>query len=117
MQGSDAAVDHVLISGREREVYANVVVNATGPFADGVRRMSDPGCTPMIQPSSGAHVTLPDFYAGNGVGMIIPRTKDGRVLFMLPWQNQVIAGTTGALISHHLLLQVILFRLPRMPLV
>ena len=79
-------------------MYAKVVVNATGPFADGVRRMSDPECTPMIQPSAGAHVTLPDFYAGNGVGMIIPRTKDGRVLFMLPWQNQVIAGTTGTLI-------------------
>ena len=76
-------------------MHAKVVINATGPFADTIRRMSDPACTPMIQPSAGAHITLPDFYAGKGVGMIIPRTKDGRVLFMLPWQDRVIAGTTG----------------------
>lgn len=72
-----------------------MVVNATGPFADGIRKLSDPTCTPMVQPSAGAHVTLPEYYANKGVGMIIPKTKDGRVLFMLPWLDRVIAGTTG----------------------
>lgn len=30
------------------------------------------------------------------VGMIVPKTKDGRVVFMLPWLDQTIAGTTDS---------------------
>ena len=29
--------------------------------------------------------------------MIVPKTKDGRVVFMLPWLDATIAGTTGTL--------------------
>jgi glycerol-3-phosphate dehydrogenase len=28
--------------------------------------------------------------------MIVPKTRDGRVVFMLPWQGATIAGTTDA---------------------
>lgn len=28
--------------------------------------------------------------------MIVPKTKDGRVVFMLPWLDQTIAGTTDS---------------------
>ncbi|KDD76040.1 FAD dependent oxidoreductase [Helicosporidium sp. ATCC 50920] len=78
------------------KVYAKVVINATGPFADGVRSLSAPEGAPMIQPSSGVHVTLPDYYSPEGVGLIVPKTKDGRVVFMLPWLGHTIAGTTDA---------------------
>lgn len=30
------------------------------------------------------------------VGMIVPKTSDGRVVFMLPWLDQTIAGTTDS---------------------
>ena len=50
----------------------------------------------MIMPSAGVHVTLPDYYSPEHLGMIVPKTKDGRVVFMLPWENATIAGTTGA---------------------
>jgi glycerol-3-phosphate dehydrogenase len=38
----------------------------------------------------------PDYYChgAGGAGMIVPKTKDGRVVFMLPWEGRVIAGTT-----------------------
>ena len=73
------------------------MINATGPFADGVRRLSDPGAKPMIMASAGVHVTLPDYYSPEqNLGMIVPKTKDGRVVFMLPWLEATIAGTTGA---------------------
>ena len=73
------------------------MINATGPFADSVRRMSDPAATPMIMASAGVHVTLPDYYSPEQhLGMIVPKTKDGRVVFMLPWLEATIAGTTGA---------------------
>ena len=41
-------------------------------------------------------MTLPDYYSPEHLGMIVPKTKDGRVVFMLPWQSATIAGTTGA---------------------
>ncbi|GIL75420.1 hypothetical protein Vretimale_8058 [Volvox reticuliferus] len=79
------------------EVYARVVLNTTGCFVDQVRHMSQPGAPDIIQPSAGAHITLPAFYGGSSrSGIIIPKTKDGRVVFMLPFLDSVIAGTTDA---------------------
>jgi len=49
---------------------------------------------PAVLGSSGTHITLPDFYGSSKNGMIIPKTKDGRVVFMLPFQHHIIAGTT-----------------------
>lgn len=83
-------------TGRSFDVHARAVVNATGPYADRLRRMSDPGAKPAVTGSSGAHITLPEWYGSGAVGMIVPKTKDGRVVFMLPWQGRVIAGTTDA---------------------
>eukprot|EP00200_Dunaliella_tertiolecta_P010687 CAMPEP_0202381224 /NCGR_PEP_ID=MMETSP1127-20130417/34157_1 /ASSEMBLY_ACC=CAM_ASM_000462 /TAXON_ID=3047 /ORGANISM="Dunaliella tertiolecta, Strain CCMP1320" /LENGTH=669 /DNA_ID=CAMNT_0048980117 /DNA_START=127 /DNA_END=2137 /DNA_ORIENTATION=- len=82
------------ISGKEFDVHAKLVINAAGPFADDVRRASDPSKKPSVQGASGTHITLPDFYGSSKNGMIIPKTKDGRVVFMLPFQHHIIAGTT-----------------------
>ena len=82
--------------GRVFEVHARVVVNATGPFSDHVRQMADPGAAPIVQPSAGVHITLPDYYSPIGTGLIVPKTKDGRVVFMLPWLGHTIAGTTDS---------------------
>ena len=71
------------------------VVNATGPFVDRIRQLSQPEAASMVSPSSGVHVTLPDYYSPQNLGMIVPKTKDGRVVFMLPWKEATIAGTTG----------------------
>ncbi len=64
-----------------------------------VRQMSEPEAGKMIMPSAGVHITLPDYYSPEHLGMIVPKTKDGRVVFMLPWEDATIAGTTGALRS------------------
>lgn len=84
------------LTGNTTDVHARVVVNATGPFADQVRHMSDPKLGEMILPSAGVHVTLPDYYSPENIGMIVPKTKDGRVVFMLPWLGETIAGTTDS---------------------
>ncbi len=44
-------------------------------------------------------MTLPDYYSPEHLGMIVPKTKDGRVVFMLPWLDATIAGTTGLCLS------------------
>ena len=85
-----------VLTGKTTDVYASVVINATGPFADSIRHLSQPKAPTMILPSAGVHVTLPDYYSPENVGMIVPKTKDGRVVFMLPWQGETIAGTTDS---------------------
>eukprot|EP00164_Ancoracysta_twista_P009659 GFYU01014374.1.p1 GENE.GFYU01014374.1~~GFYU01014374.1.p1 ORF type:complete len:653 (+),score=190.90 GFYU01014374.1:38-1960(+) len=82
------------VTGEEWTIKGKVVVNATGPFTDAIRRMDEPECTKIMQPSSGVHVMLPDYYSPSSMGMIVPKTKDGRVVFMLPWEGLTVAGTT-----------------------
>ncbi|XP_058084283.1 glycerol-3-phosphate dehydrogenase SDP6, mitochondrial [Magnolia sinica] len=84
------------LSGKEFDTYAKVVVNAAGPFCDSVRKMADKDAPPMICPSSGVHIVLPDYYSPEGMGLIVPKTKDGRVVFMLPWLGRTVAGTTDS---------------------
>ena len=45
-------------SGDEFTAAAKVVVNATGPFTDGVRRLADLRSRPMIAPSQGIHLVF-----------------------------------------------------------
>jgi glycerol-3-phosphate dehydrogenase len=51
---------------------------------------------PIVQPSSGVHITLPNYYSPRTLGLIDPQTSDDRVIFFLPWQGNTIAGTTDS---------------------
>ncbi len=82
-------------AGQERyEVRADVVINATGPFVDAVRRLDDPDAPDILKTSSGIHVVLPGRFSPPDTGLLIPRTEDGRVLFLLPWLGHTLVGTT-----------------------
>ena len=93
------AVVRDTLTGESFQVKAKCVVNATGIFVDKIRKMDDPAARNMVQPSSGSHVVLPDYYSPRGMGLLDPATSDGRVIFFLPWQNMTIAGTTGIAIE------------------
>ncbi|GAB7361569.1 hypothetical protein MBLNU230_g1621t1 [Neophaeotheca triangularis] len=80
----------------EFSVKAKGIVNATGPFCDAIRKMDDQSIPEMVAPSSGVHVVLPGYYSPAEMGLIDPKTSDGRVMFFLPWQGNTIAGTTDA---------------------
>ncbi len=81
-------------SGHEMEVRAKVVINATGVFADAVRRMDDAGAKAMLSPSQGIHFVLPREFLPGDTAIMIPKTDDGRVLFAVPWHSRVVVGTT-----------------------
>lgn len=81
-------------SGREHEVQASVVINATGVFADQVRRMDEPDAAALVAPSQGVHLVLPDAFLPGEHALMIPRTDDGRVLFVVPWHKRALLGTT-----------------------
>ncbi len=42
---------------------------------------------------------LPDYYSPDHMGLVVPKTKDGRVVFMLPWLGRTVAGTTDSAIT------------------
>ncbi|KAI9468936.1 MAG: FAD dependent oxidoreductase-domain-containing protein [Benjaminiella poitrasii] len=84
------------LTGDEWVINAKGVVNATGPFTDGLRKMDDVKTQEIVAPSSGVHVILPNYYSPHNMGLLDPSTSDGRVIFFLPWQGNTIAGTTDS---------------------
>jgi len=78
----------------EFKIRARGIINATGPFTDAIRKMDDENVKEIVAPSSGVHVVLPGYYSPQKMGLIDPKTSDGRVIFFLPWQGNTIAGTT-----------------------
>jgi glycerol-3-phosphate dehydrogenase len=83
-----------LESGREYEIKARSVLNATGIFTDSVRKFDDPQAKPMLSVSQGAHLILDRSFLPGTTALMVPHTEDGRVLFAVPWHNHVIVGTT-----------------------
>jgi glycerol-3-phosphate dehydrogenase len=80
--------------GRTLEIRARVVINATGPFGDALRRADVPTARPLIAPSQGAHLVLPRRFLPGDAALLVPRTPDGRVIFAIPWHDHVVVGTT-----------------------
>lgn len=109
-------------TGETFDVKAKTIVNATGPYSDKILQMDNnsdglpdkmniqdsniPLSTPfneqsiavknpkMVVPSAGVHIVLPSYYCPKNMGLLDANTSDGRVMFFLPWQGKVIAGTT-----------------------
>jgi glycerol-3-phosphate dehydrogenase len=80
--------------GQAHAVAARSVVNATGPFCDALRRVDDPAAPPLISPSQGVHIVLPRDFLPGGTAIMVPHTRDGRVMFAIPWHGHVVVGTT-----------------------
>lgn len=83
-----------LESGVEFEARAKVVINATGPFSDAVRRLADPAAEPSIAPSQGIHLVFDRSFLPGDSAIMVPHTSDGRVMFAIPWHGHTLVGTT-----------------------
>lgn len=83
-----------LESGTEIELRARVVINATGPFSDTIRRMDDPSVRSIIAPSQGVHLVLDRSFLSGDSAIMVPHTEDGRVMFAIPWHDHALVGTT-----------------------
>lgn len=86
------AVD--LETGAEFHVRARAVVNATGVFSDNLRKLDDPEAEPMIAVSQGTHLVLDRSFLPGETAIMVPKTDDGRVIFIIPWQGRTLIGTT-----------------------
>jgi glycerol-3-phosphate dehydrogenase len=79
------------------EIYtieAKSVINATGVFVDEIMKMVGQEAEKKIRPSQGVHLVVDSKFLGGDSALMIPKTKDGRVLFGVPWHGKVVLGTT-----------------------
>ena len=81
-------------SGEAFSINAKVVINATGVFTDEIRRMADPASEPLMVTSQGIHLVFDRSFLKGDTALMVPRTSDGRVLFVIPWHGHAVAGTT-----------------------
>ncbi len=88
-----------LESDQEMHLEGKVVINATGPFSDAVRRMDRPDAPPIIAPSQGVHIVLDRSFLPGDSAIMVPHTKDGRVMFAIPWHHVAVVGTTDTAIE------------------
>jgi glycerol-3-phosphate dehydrogenase len=84
------AVDR--LGGQELTIRARVVVNATGPWCDRVRRLAGEAAGPPLSPTKGVHLILPPRPLPAALLLLHP--ADGRVFFVIPWLGQTLLGTT-----------------------
>ena len=82
------------LTGRDQRVDAGWVINCTGPWADRVcQRSSIRTPKPLLGGVRGSHIVLPRF-PGSPNAAVYAEAVDGRPIFVLPWNDQVLVGTT-----------------------
>ena len=83
------------LSGETHTISARHVVNATGVWAEAVERLAGEAQELEIAPSKGAHLVFARETLGLGdEAVVLPETKDGRIIFIVPWRSRAIVGTT-----------------------
>ncbi len=80
------------ISGREFEINARQIVNATGVWTDDTQAMVGERGQFHVRASKGIHLVVPRDRIHSGTGLIL-RTATS-VLFVIPWGRHWIIGTT-----------------------
>jgi glycerol-3-phosphate dehydrogenase len=81
-------------TGETFEIPARIVVNATGVFTDSIRQMADPEAEQLVVTSQGIHLVFDRSFLKGDTALMVPKTSDGRVLFVIPWHGHAVAGTT-----------------------
>ncbi|MDR2385260.1 MAG: glycerol-3-phosphate dehydrogenase/oxidase [Tannerella sp.] len=82
------------LTGVTCSIEAQAVINATGVFVDEIMKMAAPETDRKVRPSQGVHLVVDSRFLGGSSALMIPKTKDGRVLFGVPWHGKVVLGTT-----------------------
>jgi glycerol-3-phosphate dehydrogenase len=83
------------LAGRELTIRARHTVNATGVFAERVASLTGEESRVAVAPSKGVHLVVDGGRVGvSDTGVVLPETDDGRILFVVPWGDRAVIGTT-----------------------
>jgi glycerol-3-phosphate dehydrogenase len=81
-------------TGKDQKVDASWVINCTGPWADRICQRSTVRTEkPLVGGVRGSHIVLPRF-SGAPTAALYTEAADGRPVFVVPWNEQVLVGTT-----------------------
>lgn len=81
-----------LESGREADISAPLIINATGAWADRLRNQI--GAPPKIRPLRGSHLIFPSWRIPVAQAVSFLHPLDGRPVFLTPWRGVTLVGTT-----------------------
>ena len=90
--GAVCGAEMVSEDGTRFSVQASAVVNATGVWADGLRR--DMGAAPCLRPLRGSHLVFPLWRLPVAQSISLFHPRDGRPVFAFPWEGVALVGTT-----------------------
>jgi glycerol-3-phosphate dehydrogenase len=82
------------LSGKSYAIRSKAIINATGVFVGSILDMDESASPAAIMPSQGGHIVIDKKFFPGTTALMIPKTRDGRVLFAVPWQGAVVVGTT-----------------------
>ena len=90
-----------LETGKTWSLQSKSVINATGVFVDEVLKMDDEHQKDLVKSSQGIHLVFDKSFLSSDDAIMIPKTKDGRVLFIIPWHDKALMGTTDTPMEMH----------------
>lgn len=82
-----------LLTGEEYEVHAKKVVNATGPWVDGIRELDNSKSGKTLKLSKGVHIVIDQSVFPLKQAVYFD-TPDGRMVFAIPRGQKAYVGTT-----------------------
>jgi len=81
-----------VLTGEEKELFATVIINATGPWTDELRsQVIDES---VIRKLRGSHFLISQERLPIHQAFTLFHPRDGRALFIIPWQGTTMVGTT-----------------------
>ena len=91
-------IDEILfedtITGEQGSLTASVVVNAAGPWVDQVLGIAADNPKQLIGGTKGSHIVVGRFEGAPVDAFYIEAEADARPLFIIPWNDQLLIGTT-----------------------
>jgi glycerol-3-phosphate dehydrogenase len=83
-------------AGRESAVRAKALINAAGPWVNRVLAQIEAAPAPLPVEWQGTHIVLEGALRE---GIYYVEAEDRRAVFVMPWQGQVLVGTTETIFS------------------
>lgn len=82
------------LNKKEYLFKSNCIINATGHYIDIIRKLDNKNTKDLVEYSRGSHIIISNEKLKIKEAILIPKTSDKRVLFILPWENHILIGTT-----------------------
>ena len=93
-KGRVSSLIYVDRQGREHEINVRTVVNAAGPWVDEVLKAAPKRVKRFVGGTKGSHIVVGQFNGAPKNAFYVEAAADGRPIFIIPWNQQYLIGTT-----------------------